>query len=68
MRFMSVFGSQYIGISSSGLSAISSAGDYYMEIAETSSGGRKTTIRKKTELAIREELQKETDEWLVGVV
>ena len=52
----------------SGLSVISSAGDYYMEITETGSGGQNNTIRKKTELTVREELQKETNEWLVGAV
>ena len=64
MSHMPIFGSQYI----SGLSPFSSAGDYYMEVTETSSGGRNTSIRKKTELTIREELQKDIDKWLGDVV
>ena len=52
----------------SGLSLISSGRDYYMEYNETSSGGQNTTIRKKTELTIREELQKDVDEWLGDMV
>ena len=45
-----------------------SGGDYYMEITETGSGGRNTTIRKKTELTVREELQKDVDDWLGDMV
>ena len=53
----------------SGLSEVSSSGnDYSMEHTETGSGSRKTTIRKKTELTVREELQKDVDKWLGDVV
>lgn len=55
----------------SGLSDVSCSGsDYHMETNETSFGhdGGSMAIRKKTELTIREELQRETDNWLVGVV
>lgn len=70
MPTMPIFGSQYIGISSSGLSAISSAGECHMEISESGSGRGygSMSIRKKTELTVREELQKDVDNWLGDVV
>ena len=70
MPFMPIFGSKYIGVTSSGLSAISSAGECYLEHTESGSGrgSGSMRIRKKTELTIREELQKETDEWLGDMV
>ena len=62
------FNHQIIWPNPIGLSAISSAGDYYMGTNETGSGGQNMTIRKKTELTIREELQKDVDDWLGDMV
>ena len=54
---------------SSGLSPCLTGGDYYMEITETGSGrSYKSNIRKKTELTVREELQKDIDNWLGDMV
>lgn len=59
----------FVRFPNSGLSDVScSGGTYSMETTETGSGGRHTTIIKKTELTIREELQKDVDMWLVGAI
>ena len=67
---MAINVSDFLGISRSGLSAISSGGCYTMETNETGSGFGcgSTSIKVREELTIREELQKETDEWLGDMI